>query len=524
MIPIDVTPPLDLGVPVSPLPAITSFTSNSGPVGTSVTITGTGFTGATSFKFNGTPALFLADSDTTIIAVVPAGAATGKLTVTTAGGTGTSADTFTVTVPVPAPTITNFTPASGPVGTSVTISGANFSGATEVSFNGTAATFTVDSDTSISTSLPAGATTGTISVTTAEGTATSADTFTVTALPVPAPTITSFSPDNGPVGTNVTISGANFSGATDVSFNGTAATFTVDSDTSISASVPAGATTGTISVTTAEGTGTSVDTFTVTVPVPAPAITSFTPTSGPVGTSVTISGANFSGAIDVSFNGAAATFTVDSDTSISASVPAGATTGTISVTTAGGTATSADPFTVTVPVPAPAITSFTPASGPVGTSVTISGANFSGATNVNFNGTAATFTVNSDTSISASVPAGATTGTISVTTVGGTATSPANFTVTVTDSLTVTIAEYRTGKGQWRIDGTSSIIGPSTITIYLGTGFTGPIIGTAQVNNLGVWRFRPANNTVAGPGAIRTISIRSSNGGELIGITLTVRN
>jgi len=262
---IGVTPPLVLGAPAAPLPAITSFVPVIGPVGTSVTITGTGFTGATSVKFNGTAALFLADSDTTITTEVPTGATTGKLTVTTAGGTGTSATDFTVTAPT-ATTITSFTPASGPVGTSVTISGTNFTGATDVSFNGTAATFTVDSDTSISTSVPAGATTGTISVTTtAGGTATSATSFTVT---VPAPTITSFTPASGPVGTSVTISGTNFTGATSVKFNSTAATFTVGSDTSISTSLPAGATTGTISVTTGSGSATSATSFTVTTVIP----------------------------------------------------------------------------------------------------------------------------------------------------------------------------------------------------------------------------------------------------------------
>jgi hypothetical protein len=83
--------------------------------------------------------------------------------------------------PTPAPTVTSFTPASGAVGTSVTITGTNFTGATAVRFNGTSATFTVASATSITTSVPTGATTGVISVTTAGGTANSASNFTVTA-------------------------------------------------------------------------------------------------------------------------------------------------------------------------------------------------------------------------------------------------------------------------------------------------------------------------------------------------------
>ena len=90
-----------------------------------------------------------------------------------------------------------------------------------------------------------------------------------------------------------------------------------------------------------------------TPPAPAPAITSFTPTSGPVGTSVIISGTNFTGATPVKFNGTSATFAVNSDTQITATVPSAATTGPISVTTAGGTATSATNYSVT---PAPPVT------------------------------------------------------------------------------------------------------------------------------------------------------------------------
>jgi hypothetical protein len=86
-------------------------------------------------------------------------------------------------------------------------------------------------------------------------------------------------------------------------------------------------------------------------PVPQPpGISSFTPTSGPVGAAVTINGAHFSGATAVRFNGTAATsFTVVNDGQITTTVPAGATTGAVSVTTAAGTGSSSAVFTVTVP-------------------------------------------------------------------------------------------------------------------------------------------------------------------------------
>lgn len=80
---------------------------------------------------------------------------------------------------------------------------------------------------------------------------------------------------------------------------------------------------------------------------PAPSISSFSPSSGGVGTTVTISGANFSGASSVSFNNQAASFSVISSSQINATVPNCSSTGNVRVTTAGGTATSAGTFTVT---------------------------------------------------------------------------------------------------------------------------------------------------------------------------------
>ena len=79
----------------------------------------------------------------------------------------------------------------------------------------------------------------------------------------PPPTIGSFSPGSGPVGTGVTVTGSNFTGATSVTFNGTEATFTVNSAGQITATVPAGATTGPIVVTTPEGTATGSTDFIV---------------------------------------------------------------------------------------------------------------------------------------------------------------------------------------------------------------------------------------------------------------------
>jgi hypothetical protein len=389
-------------------PRITGFTPASGAAGASVVINGANFTGATGVAFNGTAAAFTVNSATKITATVPSGATTGKIGVTTPAGSAITSANFAV-----AAGITSFSPNSGAPGTRVTITGSAFTGATAAKFNGVAAAFTVNSSTQITATVPATANTGPISVTSPGGTATSAATFTV------APRITGFTPASGKVGASVVVNGANFTGATAVAFNGTSAVFTVNSAIKITATVPVGATSGKIGVTTPAGSATSSANFSV-----APTVNSFGPVSGPPGTSVTITGASFTGATAVKFNGLAATFMVNSSTQITAAVPVNATTGPISVTTPGGTATSATSFTV-----APRITSFTPASGAPGTSVAINGANLTGVTAVKFNGTTAVFTVNSPVKITATVPAGAASGPITVTTPAGTATSASGFSV-----------------------------------------------------------------------------------------------
>jgi hypothetical protein len=334
------------------------------------------------------------------------------------------------------PTISGFTPTSGPVGTSVSISGTNFTGATAVAFNGTGASFSVTSTTAIQATVPAGATSGTISVTTPGGTATSSGAFTV----VNPPAISGFTPTTGKVGASVSINGTSFTGATAVAFNGVSASFTVMSDTAIQTAVPAGATTGPLSVTTPGGTANSANAFTVLSP---PTIASLAPASAPVGAAVTISGTNLTGTTAVAFNGVSAGFTVSSDSAIQTAVPAGATTGPVSVTTAGGTAQSSGAFTVVSP---PTIASFAPANGPVGTSVTINGTGLTGATSVTFNSLSATFTVQSDAAIQGVVPAGATTGPVTVTTAAGSATSTSNFTVTI-PTVPLTVAKAGNGQG-----------------------------------------------------------------------------
>lgn len=146
---------------------------------------------------------------------------------------------------------------------------------------------------------------------------------------------------SGKVGAKVTFLGQDFTGATEVEFGGAPATFNVVSETELTAVVPAAAVTGVVSVVTSSGTLTATSNFKV-----LPTIKSINPTSGPVGTVVTITGSGLTGATSVTVGGKAASFTVVSSTEITVTVPSTAKTGKITVTTAGGTASSA---TFTVP-------------------------------------------------------------------------------------------------------------------------------------------------------------------------------
>jgi hypothetical protein len=111
-----------VAAPDSPPASVSGFSPASGIAGsTTVTITGTNLAGASAVKFNGVMAAFSSDTATSIKAIVPNGATSGKVSVTTPGGTASSSSSFDVTF-----TLASFAPASGPYGTDVTIIGNGF--------------------------------------------------------------------------------------------------------------------------------------------------------------------------------------------------------------------------------------------------------------------------------------------------------------------------------------------------------------------------------------------------------------
>jgi hypothetical protein len=430
-------------------PNIGLMTPFSGPVGAVVQIFGSGFgtsQGTSTVKFNGTPVTWVSWSASSLIVMVPVGATSGNVIVTV-GGVASSGKAFTVTPP---PAIFTLSTGNGSVGSSLTITGTGFTGggtwSPQVMFNPfipvNATTYT---DSSITVTVPAGATSGDIAVDVGGGYS-NAVLFMVTST---GPSISNVSPDGGAVGTSITISGSNFGstqGNSTVSFNGTTSTSTSWSPTTIVVPVPSGATAGNIVVSVG---GVASNGYGFAAGTAAPQITSVSPTSGAVGTSVTINGTNFGttqGTSIVTFNQASGIPSSWSATSIKVPVPSGATTGSV-VVSANVVVSNAVNFVV--PGTGPSVANLSLSSGPAGTLIIITGANFGplqGNSTVTFNGVAAVATNWSATSVSALVPLGATSGNV-VVTANGTTSNGVNFTVTanITGTPSITAVSPTSG-------------------------------------------------------------------------------
>ncbi|MER6015782.1 IPT/TIG domain-containing protein, partial [Streptomyces bluensis] len=234
---------------------------------------------------------------------------------------------------------------------------------------------------------------------------------------VPAPTITSLAPPNGPTsgGNTVTITGTNLTGATQVLFGSNPATITSNTATQITATAPAGPPSAVnVTVTTAGGISNPLP----YVYVSAPTVNSVSPQFGPSsgGNTVTITGSNLFLASAVHFGPNLGTaLTVVSDSQLTVTAPPGTGTVVVTVTTPGGTSTVGLGNPYYTYLGAPVITTLVPnhglASG--GDSITIDGSNLTYTDSVTFGGVPASFTVFSDSVVVATAPAHAA-GTVSV--------------------------------------------------------------------------------------------------------------
>jgi hypothetical protein len=420
-------------------PNITSISPTSGSTGGGGTLTINGknlsYARLVSFNYAGGPTVYNTTagvtvvSDTQITCIIPSSTLIGARTVnvtTPAGSDFTSSDVITYTYTAVEPGITTVSPAFGPdTGNQwVNITGAGFSGATLVSFNGQTNVPYVFNDTSLTVLTPAYTLGGTsfVAVTAAGGSITKQAAYTFAGIPQ----ITSISPVAGSTagGSAITITGRNLTSASTVRFNVTQATIVgTPTATSVTVTLPAanGSATGPVNVNVTTwvmpyGAAASSDTTDAAGSNAfnygsGPTLISITPASGSIvgGTLVTLKGANLANATSVTFGGLPATnFTrFDAGTQITANTPQG-TAGVVYpliLTPAGSVTNVSVGYTY---YGQPVITSISPPSGPItsGNFVTITGTSFVGATQVTFDGTQATnFTLVDSTKITANAPA-----------------------------------------------------------------------------------------------------------------------
>jgi hypothetical protein len=348
-----------------PLPLISSLDKLSAAAGAEVKITGENFQSVLGVSFAGSAAEFTAGTDGKMItAIVPAGAKSGKVSVSTAAGTTESAQSFSVGGMF---VISSFTPVSGLPGTVIKAKGFSLKDVSSAVIGGVELTIIQpQTDTLIQLQVRPGTATGFI---TATGAASSFTTDVAFEVPGSA-VITSVSPSSGMPGTIVTITGTSFGLAPVVRFTGDAiASISRASDTKIVCPVPDGATSGFVYVNGAQ----SSNQFALLV---KPVVNGFTPLKGMQATTeITIKGKYLLNS-SVSFNGTAATkpYAKTTDTELVVKVPAGATSGPIKVSNGpGNETTTSQAFTIVLP---PVITNITPAFAIPGSAITITGQNF----------------------------------------------------------------------------------------------------------------------------------------------------
>ncbi len=512
-------------------PSIASFLPLSGVAGTEVTLTGSGFTGATNVRFNGLNAPgFVLDNANQIRVNVPVGATTGPISVEAPSGTGISSSSFTIQT---VPTVASFLPTSGPPATEVTVSGTGFLGTTNVTFNGVSATYTVDSNTQLRANVPVGATTGPIAVTNGVGTGTSASNFTVTA---PPPVVT-FAPihDARVEAANPTTSFPGTGTGTNLLLRvGVASSNPINSYLKFNVSGLAG-------------------------PVVDAKLRLFCNDDSPDGGRIYAVSNNYLGTstpwLETGLNWNNAPTIGGTILDQKANVPdeswvefnvTPAITGN-GVFSLGITSphvnlaayyqkegVSPPQLVVTIAAGAPTIANFNPTSGPPGTQVTVTGTNFSSVTAVTFNGVAAaSFIVDNATQLRATVPAAAGSGPIGITNSNGTTFSATNFTVdppTITNftptsghigaTVVITGTQFSTVSSV-RFNGVSAgfvINNPTQITATVPSGATtGPI----SVLNPAGSASSGTNFTVILPPTIASFNPTSGPSGTQVTVTGT---
>jgi len=256
-----------------PTPYIQSFSPTSGPRGTVITVTGSGFTDAnTAWVGNAQDASINVVSDSQAKIIVPADGQSGQIAILNDQNSAFSSSAFTVTSNYSSnwgiqPVVTSFSPAAGPVGTTITVLGSGFFGANAAWIgDGHDATINVINNYQAEIIVPDDATTGPIGILNNKNSTVSSEIFTLSSsTSYPQQVISGFSPTSGAVGTVITVSGSGFTGSTSAWVGGGLdAGLTVISDTQANVTVPADATSGAVTLINPTHSVTSSNAFTLT--------------------------------------------------------------------------------------------------------------------------------------------------------------------------------------------------------------------------------------------------------------------
>ncbi len=389
------------------VPFVREFMPEFAPPGSTVTVNGKNFIGTTSFHFGTTPAPFVVTADTQIQLTIPPDAPSGPVSLKNAFGESTSRIDFLVLGT--GPYVEEIIPEVASPGEQVTIEGINFTGTSAIYFGDAAAEFTVTADTQIQAIIPEEATTGPPRFESINGNSVSDVAFTVN---TPAPVIEEFEPLAVRAGQLVRINGRNFTTVTSVLVGEEAVEFAVVADNQISLTAPLEPVTAKITLTSPGGISSSDDPLVVTGPEPR--ISELDPGAGLPGDLIMIEGGNFSTTTNVWFGSLSAEFSIIADNQLQAVVPNQAVTSTVSVANPGGRAESPALFYL----PAQ-IAGIAPAIATPGELVTLTGANFIGATEIQFGSIVGAIITISANTLEAEVPDDARTGPIAVTNPAG---------------------------------------------------------------------------------------------------------
>lgn len=495
----------------APPPQITAVTPSAGGNNTIVSLRGRNLSSTSTVTFGGNLLLIVFRSDSLVQVRCPNFNVSGAIFLGTPGGATTTTSTFTYLFP---PSIVGFSPPVATRRNILTITGANLSIVTSVTVGGNPVeSITVNSPNQISVALLDGST-GTIVVRTPAGEARSLEPF----FYAPRPTVTGafFNdlPTNSAVaGSTLLVRGQDLLFATQATIGRvTAAIVSVLSSTEMTIRLPIDAvTSANLSIATPGGLTTATTRFDV---LPALAITDVTPINGTTGTLLTLTGRNFTRDAVVSIAGtSASSVVVVSTTQILAIVgafPPRTTRGAITISSTLGTISTTTQFIVS-PV-TPVVAAISPLTATFGSIVQIRGQFLTGVREVTIGGTRAELVESvSPTELLVRVTRQNTSGTVSVTTLGGSTTStfrmtiiPSPFIVSFSPPFAVSGATVTLRGGNFT--GTTSVlfgstpatqftvISDSVMTAVLGTGSTGFI------------RIAGARGTAQSPTELRVVS------------------